>query len=347
MRKKLKTAVLTVCVLCTLTGCGKKEITISDMKDLDMEEYVTLPDYKDLDITIPEKEEVTDAFVSSYIQNRMDAVDELHEKVGTVENGDIVNIDYAGTIDGTAFEGGTAQGQLLEIGSGSFIEGFEEGLVGVEVGETKDLYLKFPENYRSADVAGKDCVFAVKVNYILTPLSDENVSLVDSDYSNAEVYREDAREMLIEYMDYQYETKLKNNIATVLLQACTFEEIPQTLIDDYKVKLRNELESAASSSNMSLEQYVMNQYYVAADGIDSLIDSMSQQCAREGLALQAIANQENLGVTDEELDSTLSELASASGFSSAEEYLGEDMDKEDIRVNILYDKVYDYLMGLY
>lgn len=346
MKKKLAAAALFACMLVT-AGCGEKEIKTTDLKDIQVENYVTLPDYKNLEVTIPEKVEVTDVYVKSYIQNRMDAVTQLHQITGEVQNGDVVNIDYAGTIDGTAFEGGTAQGQLLEIGSGSFIEGFEEGLIGVKVGETKDLSLQFPEDYRSADVAGKDCIFAVKVNYILTPLTDDNVSLVDEGYDNAETYREDARKMLEEYSDYQYERELKGNIAAALVQGSTYQDVPQSLIDDYEQDLREDLESAASAAGVTLEQYMMNTYYVAADSVESSIDSLALQCAREGLALQAIANQEGLSVTDEELDETLSELAAAQGYASAEEYLGEDMDKEEIRVNLLYDKVYNFLMENY
>ncbi len=344
MKKRLMTAVLLLCVLGTMTGCGKKEIKSTDLKDIKVEEYVTLPDYKNLDVAVPEKMEVTDADVKSYIQSRMDAVTELHEMNGEVQNGDVVNIDYAGTIDGTAFEGGTAQGQLLEIGSGSFIEGFEEGLIGVKVGETKDLSLKFPDNYRNTDVAGKDCIFAVKVNYILLPLTDDNVSLVDGAYDSVELYREDAGKMLKEYSDYRFEKELKGNIATALIQECTYQEIPQSLIDDYRQDLREDLEQEAASAGVTLEQYVMSAYYVSADGVESAIDSLAQQCAREGLALQGIANQEELAVSDEELDTTLEELATAAGYSSAEEYLGEDMDREKIRVNLLYDKVYNFLM---
>ena len=88
---------------------------------------MTLPDYKNLDVAVPEKPEITDSYVKFYVHNRMDAVSEMRELTGTVENGDVVNIDYAGTIDGTAFEGGTAQAQLLEIGSGTFIAGLRKG----------------------------------------------------------------------------------------------------------------------------------------------------------------------------------------------------------------------------
>ena len=249
-------AAAVVCAAVLASGCGKKDIKIADLKDVEAEEYVTLPDYKNLPVMQPEKVELTDADIKNYIYGRIDAVSEMHELIGTVENGDVVNIDFAGTIDGTAFEGGTAQGYILEIGSGAFIEGFEEGLIGASVGETKELSLKFSDDYRNPDVAGKDCVFAVKINHILTELTDENVSLVDAGYDSAEAYREDAGNTLREYVEYEYERKLKIGIATSLITGSAYEEIPQSLTDDYRESLRKDLESGAAAAGMSLEDYL-------------------------------------------------------------------------------------------
>lgn len=340
MRKRWMAAAALICVLVCAAGCGKKDIKIADLKDVEIGEYVTLPDYKNLDIQRPAKMEITDAYVQSYIYSRIDEVSEMHELTGTVENGDVVNIDYAGTIDGTAFEGGTAQGQLLEIGSGSFIEGFEEGLVGANVGERKELSLKFPDNYRNADVAGKDCVFSVKINYILSELTDENVGLVDAGYQSADAYQSDAGDMLREYYDYQYRRELETYIATSLVAACTYEEVPESLVEDYKESLREDFSDAAAAEGVSLEEYMMSTYNVAADNMEDELSSVALRCAREGLALQAIADQEGLSVSDEEVDAVMAEYPSA-----GED--GEGPDKEVVRVNLLYEKVYEFLMGIY
>lgn len=340
MRKRWMAAALLACVAVCAAGCGKKDIKIADLKDVEVEEYVTLPDYRNLDVRKPEKVEITDAYVESYINSRIDAVSEMHELTGTVENGDVVNIDYAGTIDGTAFEGGTAQGQLLAIGSGSFIEGFEEGLVGAGVGETKELSLKFPDDYRSADVAGKDCMFAVKINYILSKLTDENVGLVDAGYESAEAYRKDAGDMLRGFYEYQYNSELESSVAAALVAGCTYEEVPGSLVEDYRESLREDYENAAADRGMSLEEYMLSAYRVEADNLEEELDSMALRCAREGLALQAIANQEGLTVPDEEVDAVIA------GYTSAGEEEGEP-DREVVRVNLLYEKVYEFLLGIY
>lgn len=334
MRKKIMAAVIVFSVLGMITGCGKKDITIADLKDAEVEKYVTLPDYKNLQVAQPVKVEITDFYVKNYVYNHIDAVSEMHELTGTVENGDVLNIDYAGTIDGTAFEGGTAQSQLLEIGSGSFIEGFEEGLVGANVGETKQLSLKFPDDYDGAEVAGKECVFAVKINYILTELTDENVNLVDAGYQSAEEYWEDAKNTLIQYSQYQYDRELNSYIVTSLMSGSTFQEIPQSLIDDYKT----DIENAAEEAGMSLEEYMRNTYRVSADNLEDELAKMAEWYAKEGLVLQAIANQEGISVSDEELDVAISEYG-----------LDEDegLEKENVRVNLLYNKVYEFLMDIY
>lgn len=339
MKKKWKAAAALLGVLGMLLGCGKSNITIADLKDMETEKFVTLPDYKNLEVTKPQKIEITDDYVKSYLHNRINAVDAMHELTGTVENGDVVNIDYAGTIDGTAFQGGTAQSQLLEIGSGAFIAGFEEGLIGANVGETKELNLQFPENYNE-ELAGKDCVFAVTINYILAELTDDNVNLVDEGYQSAAAYREDAKNMLTEYTQYQYDRELENYIATSLIAGCTYKEVPQSLVDDYRTSLQTEFENAAEAAGVTFEQYMANTYWIAADSLEDEMASIALRCAKEGLAIQAIADAEGISVSEEEVDALIADYTAA---GSSEEDLNKDM----LRVNLLYEKVYGLLKDIY
>lgn len=333
-------AVLVLGLVGMLAGCGKNDMTISELAEKDVEKYVTLPDYKAMDVSGPAKQEITEAYVKTYLNTRIDMVSQMRELTGTVENGDVVNIDYAGTIDGTAFEGGTAQAQLLEIGSGSFIEGFEEGLIGANVGETKELALKFPDNYRNPEVAGKDCTFAVKINYILSELTDENVGLVDPGYQDAEAYRQDAETMLREYAQYQYERELENAIAASLVAECTFEEVPESLVEDYKESLKTDFESTAAGAGMTLEEYMQETYRVDADSVEEEFDALALRCAKEGLAIQAIANAEGLSVSEAEMEEAVSAYTA---MGNAE----EDLDRDMVRINLLYEKVYDFLIDIY
>ena len=134
-----------------------------DYKALD---YVKLGDYKGLEVTLASTD-VTDEEVEQQVETNLNNNDKSEElKEGTVENGDVANIDYEGKLNGKAFDGGTAEGYDLTIGSGSFIDGFEDGLIGKKIGDTVDLNLTFPEDYSSTDLAGKEVVFTVKINSV-------------------------------------------------------------------------------------------------------------------------------------------------------------------------------------
>lgn len=138
--------------------------------DYKVEKYVKLNDYMNMTVELSKDYTVSDADIQSYIEYLMSMYPsyEVSDKK-TVESGDVVNIDYVGKIDGEEFSGGSATGQHLEIGSGSFIDGFEDGLIGKNVGETVELNLTFPEDYtNNTDLAGKAVVFTVTINSIDT-----------------------------------------------------------------------------------------------------------------------------------------------------------------------------------
>ena len=164
MRKWLAAAAaaLSVC----MAGCGSGEE--SRIRSYDVEKYVTLCNYDGMDVEVAGDFEVSEEDVISYINDMLVYYPNYTDTdKQVVEDGDCVNIDYEGKKDGVAFNGGTAQGHVLEIGSNSFIDGFEEGLIGAKVGDTLDLNLTFPENYGTAELAGAAVVFTVTVNKIV------------------------------------------------------------------------------------------------------------------------------------------------------------------------------------
>lgn len=207
MMKKVFSLTLSLALLCLVfAGCGKKSSS-SDAKNSSvadasessasgrllykngLNDYVKLGEYKGLtvDTASSDYKEAFDSLAQSDAEEK-----ELYTQKtgGTVQNGDIANIDYVGKKDGVAFDGGTAQGYDLTIGSGSFIPGFEEGLVGKAIGSTVDLDLTFPEEYHSADLAGQAVVFTVKINYVKTAMGPDE-SYAQLGFESADAYKKD------------------------------------------------------------------------------------------------------------------------------------------------------------
>ena len=208
MTKKLVAAAV-VCVLTvSAIGCGSNTGSANKIRSYDVEKFVTLGDYDGMAVEVAGDFEVSDEDVVDYINGMLSYYPSYEDTdKQTVEEGDCVNIDYEGKKDGVAFDGGTAQGYVLEIGSNTFIDGFEDGLIGVNVGDTVDLNLTFPENYQSADLAGADVVFTVTVNKIVEKvetsydkLTDEyvasnlNYDSVDALYNETKSYMESSNE---------------------------------------------------------------------------------------------------------------------------------------------------------
>ncbi len=186
MKKYLTVIISALLCVCLLCGCGKTTYATGDMK---IKDVIKLGNYKNLSVDTSSEDftaqfkELEKSDASTYA-----AFDKLES--GKVENGDVANIDYVGKKDGVAFDGGTAQGYDLEIGSGSFIAGFEDGLIGVEVGSTVDLHLTFPENYDNTELAGKAVIFTVTVNYRQVPQTYEKFYSA-AGFKSAEEYKKD------------------------------------------------------------------------------------------------------------------------------------------------------------
>lgn len=308
------------------------------LKDVPVEEYVVLGDYKDIKVSIPTAgEEEIDVTAKQLYNNMYPAENGVTDRA--VEKGDTANIDYQGKRDGVAFDGGTAEGANLTIGSGQFIDGFEDGLIGVNPGETVDLNLKFPENYGNEDLAGAAVVFTVKVNYIIPEQMDDtiiaNMGIPDvSDKAGLYKYVED-------YINSFYTSDISEQVLSSFLSTCQFETMPQVLIDQYKGKLRDNMTQTAASNGMDVEQY-MNTYY--GSDLETFVENYAEQQLQMNMACQAVANKEHLGLSDEELEKKLAEFAEANQIS-VEELLTQ-VTKEDYREYHMYESVLTFLTDM-
>ena len=325
--------IVLACAIC-LCGCSKDEKPY----DYDLKEYITLGSYPNVEVDI---EEINDA-VNDEIEKITSQYKETKDTDRTeVKDSDTVNIDYEGKRDGVAFDGGTAQGSLLTIGSGRFIDGFEEGLIGVTPGETVDLNLTFPENYSSADLAGQDVVFTVTVNFILPQEMEDAVaaSVGIEGVGTVEELRQYAYDYLYANAENSYNTELQNAVLDAFMQNCVFEEVPQYMVEEYETVTRESLETQAESYGMDAD--TMTSYFYGMD-VDTFMSTYSEEAVRQDIAMQAVANREGLNIDDEELNTTLLEYANNAGYDTVEEYVG-DTSLEDYRDYLMYEKVLAFL----
>ena len=292
--------------------------------EYDVEECVELGEYLGLTLE-PIEVTVTDGEVDMTIENLVRSnglYDELSE--GTVEEGDIANIDYEGKKDDVAFDGGTAEGYDLEIGSGSFIAGFEEGLVGVTVGDTVDLNLTFPEQYGNADLAGQDVVFTVTVNSVkrMPEINDEIASkLSDGEFSTLAEYRESVRKDLAGQM-----RDVQGDLVTKIVEGCNRIEVPADLLDFYVQDELNYAEQMYAYYGMALEDVVVGYGMTMEDYTEQVRQSVTESLEKQ-LAVEAVAKAENIEVTDDEIQEEAQKLAEQYGYGTAENLLamaGED-----------------------
>lgn len=373
MKKRLTAVLSAVLAVSMLAGCGKaadgnsgnksetgtvqtedkNETTGTDaavnihLSDVDVESYVTLTgEYKGLALTVLPKTEITEEQAESLALNVYNG--SLTAEYGitdrAVAQGDTVNIDYAGTQDVVAFEGGTADNQSLVIGSGSFIEGFEDGLVGVMPGETVELNLTFPEDYRNADMAGVEVVFTVTVNFIYLSsgeeMSDEAITAMsEGEYATVDAFREYCRSYLEASAEYQYKTDKETAVITALDAIASFESLPEELIAKYEANVLKTLEQQAAQSGVDVDTFCM--YYYQMDSA-SYVESAAESGVKQSLIFQYIANKEGLHISDEELDESLQLFVEENELESVETLL-EGADKEDFREYFMFEKVVDFV----
>ena len=303
------------------------------------EDYITLGEYKNLKVEV-EKAEVTDEEVDDEIKFTLSYTEDAHDhiKEGVVKDGDTVNIDYVGTLDGEEFDGGSDEGYDLEIGSGSFIEGFEEGLIGKKVGETVDLNLTFPEDY-TEDLAGKDVVFTVTINYILAQkeLDDELAkSLSDGEANTVEEYRNVIKEDLLNQKLETQKSEASSKLIAEAVKNSTFKELPQELIDYLSHQIEDAYAYYAEMFGMSIEDMLVDN-----DGKPITIEEMATDSAKEMICIEAIANAENL-VSDDDLDAKYTEMAEEYGFENKDELFSY-YDSSDLKMEVLNNAVMDFL----
>ena len=325
---KKRVALIAACILAVsavVTGCGNK---ISN-------EYVDLEGYKGVEITEMEKpKETTDKEVDQYIDLLLgQGAEEIEVTDRAVQEGDIAYINYVGKMDGEEFEGGTAEEFPLEIGSGQFIEGFEESVIGHTTGETYDWEGAFPEEYpNNPDFAGKPVTFTITVNSIkerqLPELTDEFVQTLSEKSKTVDEFKAELKDILTDSKNQQYEAGIQDAAWQAVVEKATINKYPE---DKIKKELDDTLKQwtdVAEEQGMSYEDFVAQQTGgMAVEDFEKQMKEEVKNRYKNILIIDAIAEAEKLEPSDEEFEERLEEFAKENGFQDVDtikQYASED-----------------------
>lgn len=310
-KRKIPAVLAAVAITGLLAACGKSPEEMQYLSDIKAKDYVILGNYEELEVEVAEPE-VTDEYLEGYINYLLMNSASYESVTGrSVQSGDVVNIDFEGKMDGVAFAGGTAEGYELTIGSGQFIAGFEDGVIGMEIGETKDLELSFPDPYDpNPDLSGAPVVFTVTLNSISEPevpeLTDEYVAglnLVGCE--TVEDYRSYLYDGLLEQARASYEDEKMDAALTAMIENSVFEEPPAGIVNRLNDMLVSNAQTYAGLSNLEIGDYVSRAYGGSAEDYEETLKEQAADMARNYIMVAAVADKEKIKVTDEELTESL------------------------------------------
>ena len=301
-------------------------------------DLVALSEYKGLEV-----EEVTAEDIEvNTLSNRKNNFLRAHTQEVTdrpAEEGDMVVIDYSGAVDGVKFDGGTGSADDLVLGSGSMIDGFEDGIIGMEIGETKDVEATFPETYSSSpDLAGKTAVFTITLNAILRTPQD----LTD--------------DMVKEYTDYEsvedWEAATKENLAHALMGqtmwdayivTCQVKSYPEEEIQEYVERMTSFYEGMASIYSMTLEEFLTQGMGVTKEEFDETAELYAKNDVAKPLIAEAIAEKEGISVSEEEYQEAVPRYMEMTGYYDEEAFF-EQYTEDYLRNFLLQEKVQDFML---
>lgn len=344
MKRKTAAVLCAALMMTVISGCGK---TLSN-------DFVTVKMYKGLKVTEAKAAEVTDEDVENAIRTSMESAAEQVEITDRpAQNGDWVNIDYAGTRDGVAFDGGTAQGTDLELGSGTFIgadgdyAGFEEQIIGHKTGESFDITVKFPDTYTSEELAGQVADFHIVLNKIyerrIPELTDEWVLSNSTESKTAEEYREEVRENLEESNENTVKSTLQSEIQEALLENIEIKSYPEGKVEEQVEQLTNYYTQIAGLYGMEFADYVQNYMGMTEEDFNTRANEVAQQSISLVEAMKLIGEKEKLEPSEEEYKEEIEEYAEKAGYDDVDAYL-EQADEEALKESIYLQKVMDFLI---
>ena len=311
----------------------KPEVTLGEYKGVEVEK-------SDVEVT----EEDINKEVDKERENNSRTID-VDDRA--VESGDIIKLDFDGSVDGVPFAGGKAENYTLTIGSGSFIPGFEDQLIGTKIGEDKDVTVTFPEDYHEKSLAGKEAVFKCKVNAITVkelPDADDEFASEVSEFETLAEYKEDIKKKLTEKKEKEARAKKEAQAVEKAVENATME-IPDAMIDTQVQSMMEDFARRMQSQGLSLEQYFQ------FTGMDAkkMHDQMKPEALKRiqnSLVLEAVAKAENIEISDEKVDEEIAKMAEAYKMEveKLKDLIGEsekDQMKKDLAVQAAADLIAD------
>lgn len=362
MKKQITVISIILVMAMVMTGCSWEDFKAKfvgedqaasgssiTLDEIDTEECVTLGTYKGVEVDCTVSDEEIQSQIDTLLSNNPNI---KKIKKGKCKKGQSVNIDYVGKMGGKKFDGGSEEGRTIVLGESGFIAGFDDGVIGMKVGQKKDVKLKFPSDYSpNPDLAGKDAVFTITLNYIE---KSEDAKFNDAfvkkntTYKTVEEYKTKTKESLAN----SKKESAGNTAMDTVEKSSTFKSVPEELKEACKNQLDAYYHYMASSYGYSDFNTFLTQMNMTEDSYNSLLAESSETLAKSQLLTAAIAAKENLSVTDEDVKKAISEAVAASassgGESTDESALREQFKsiygdaitlEEYYRINLLNEKV--------
>lgn len=344
MKKKTIAGLLCGVALLVLASCGSS----MSYEDYDLSEYLKVGEYKGLTVA-PYSISVTDDEVQEQIQSNLKAAakDTKLDKNTAIADGDTVNIDYTGKVDGKKFDRGTAEKQDLTIGSGSFIDGFESGLIGHKKGETVTLNLTFPEDYSEESLKGKDVTFTVKINSAtrsVVPELNEEFVKENSEYKTVKEYTGAVEKQLYNEKETEAINNQKTTLWSAALDNTEVKKYPEKELNHYMEFNSEQLDQTAKQYGVSRED-MLKQYGLDDEkDFEATNEDSSKLRVKQEMLIQYIADKEKLSYTEEEKEKLI-ENFEAQGYDAdaIEQQTGRTVN-DYAHIELLYEKVLDFLL---
>lgn len=303
-------------------------------------EVVTKPEvklgaYKDLEVSVEASKEVTDEEVDAKLENERKNLAELVVKEGAAENGDTVVIDFVGSVDGVEFDGGKGENHSLELGSGQFIPGFEDQLVGAKAGDEVEVKVTFPEGYQATDLAGKAAVFVTKVNEVkakeVPALDDELAKDLDDEVETLDELKAKYRKELEAAKEIAYDDAVEGAALDLAVENAEIVELPAEMVEDEVHRAMNEFMGNMQRQGISPEMYFQITGTTQED-LHKQYEADADKRVKTNLVIEAVAAAEGFDATEEEIQKEINDLAAEYNMevSQVSALLSPEMLKHDI-----------------